>query len=194
MKILLNLIAFGVALWLGSASALAQANPCPAQIPPDLARQALNRAVSEMLPDEREQFIRRAEGRPGGSASLFCAEAIDLNRDGRRELLIGPAGPEAASELCAATGGCPSWIYRRTASDYELIWEGISGVDVLRSVTNGYRDLRTEAHATNAEREITIYKFDGRRYRPSICTTQTWVGSRRGRDVFRYRRHRCEEQ
>ena len=166
------------------------------QVDQDLPRELLTRMLeeSETPSNEREQSIRRAESRAGGIASLFEAGAVDLNRDGRRELFVRLAPGDAVSEFCAVTGGCPAWIYRRTARGYEMLWEGGSSARFLRTSTNGYRDIRTDEHATNAERAITIYKFDGTRYRARICMTATYVGSRRGREILRYRRHRCEER
>jgi hypothetical protein len=165
------------------------------QAPQDLARQILTHLLRERLtpPNEQEQFIQRAESRTGGIASLFEAGAVDLNRDGRRELFVRLAPGDAVSELCSVVASCPSWIYRRAGRGYEMLWEGDSSARFLRTSTNGYRDIRTEEHATNAERAITIYKFDGTRYRTRICMTATYVGSRRGREILRYRRHRCDE-
>ena len=194
MQLAANLIALGVTFHLCGALALAQDDLCNARMPQDLARQVLMRALEGRSQSEQEQFIRQAESRSGGIAGLFCVEAVDLNRDGQPELLIGPDGPEATSEFCGISGNCTHWIYRRTASGYELLWEeGGDPPTVLRTSTNGYRDIRVEGHASAAAREITIYKFDGRRYQARICMTQTYVGSRRGRPLLRYRRHRCEE-
>lgn len=187
-KLLALCVLFSLCVIVGSS----QNNP-RAQVPQDLARQILIQMLREheTPQNEQEEFIRRAESRAGGIASLFDAESVDLNRDGQRELFVGLAPGDAVSEFCAATGGCPAWIYRRVESGYERLWEGDSGATFLRTSTNGYRDIRTEEHATNAERGITIYKFDGTRYRARICMTGTYVGSRRGREIVRYRRHRC---
>lgn len=169
---------------------------CSPKVPQDLATQLLSRAfkLMETPTDEQEKMTGEAEKMKGGAASLFCAEAVDLNRDGRLDLLIHQADVEGA--FCTAQN-CPVWAYRNTGGGYEMLMEDLGGyispIEALKTSTRGYRDLRTMQHSSAAEHEITVFKFDGQKYVARICTTEKYVGKRRGRDRFTYITHKCGE-
>src|SRR3954468_19537443 len=101
-------------------TALAQGGGCSAKVPRDLAGQLLRQAFKSMEtpPDEQEKITRDAEKMKGGVASLFCAEGVDLNRDGKLDLLIHQADVEGA--FCGAHN-CPIWAYRREGQGYQMV-------------------------------------------------------------------------
>src|SRR5947207_1544527 len=175
MKHLKNLFLLCVALTTCSIAALAQDSGCSSSIkvPPDLASQLLRQAfkLMETPQDEQGQITRAAEKRKGGVASLFCAEAVDLDKDGKKDLLIHQADVEGA--FCTSQN-CPVWAYHRANDSYKMLLETtggyISPITALNTSTNGYRDIRTYEHNSAVEHEITIYQFDGRDYRARGCT------------------------
>jgi hypothetical protein len=180
----------------GVTVGVSQNRDCPPssfQVPEELARGLLIRMLKnvEMPPNEQEQALREAEHREGGISSIFCAEAVDLNRDGRRDLLIH----NAAGLYCGGMHNCTVWVYRRMNKGYQMLLEDEGGyllpIIALRTSTNGYRDIRVQYH-DGANYEITIYKFDGRRYRAHECFTETriYVGRNRGKN--KYIRHKCD--
>ena len=136
--------------------------------------------------------MREAEKRKGGVASLFCAEAIDLDRDGRLDLLIHQSDVEGA--FCTSQN-CPVWVYHRTNHGYQLLLEATGGyiqpITALNTRTNGYRDIRTYEHSSAVEHEMTTYKFDGKRYQARVCATEKFIGKRAGQDRFKYIPHQC---
>ena len=181
-----------------STIGLSQDNGCPisrVKVPPTLARQLLRQAFESMEtpPDEQKQLMQEAEAREGGIASLFCAEAVDLDQDRKPDLLIHQA--DVVGAVCGAHN-CPVWVYRRTGRGYQLLLAESGGylspLMALKTSTNGYRDIRIQQHSSAVEHEITIYKFDGRQYRARVCLTETYVESKRGRGRLKYTRHRCE--
>jgi hypothetical protein len=156
----------------------------------DFAGQLVERAfkIDETAEGERER-VRKAVP----LAHLFCAEPIVLNRQGGRGLLIHMA------DVADSFGGMysyPIWVYQRTAKGYDLLLEDMAGylapIIGLKTFTNGYRDIRTQNRNGATEHEITIFKFDGKRYRPGVCITETYLGKKRGRERFKYARHKCE--
>src|SRR5947209_128347 len=195
MKRLKNFLLFSILLAASSVAASAQNSGCSSgvKIPQDLARQLLKQAFKSMETpqDEQDKITRGVEGK-GGVASLFCAEAVDLNRDGKQDLLIHQADVEGA--FCTAQN-CPVWVYGRTSDGYKMLLEATGGyitpIEALKTSTNGYRNIRTYEHSSAVEHEITIYKFDGRAYRASVCTAEKFIGKRRGRDRFKYTTHKC---
>lgn len=163
------------------------------KLPEQFARRVVERAFKVDGTVEREQQRVRAAVESKGAAHFLCAEPVALSRTGKQGLLIHMA------DVDDSFGGMyskPVWVYERTAGGYELLLEDEAGyiapIAASKNFTNGYRDIRTENHSSATEHEITIYKFDGRRYRPRVCITEAYVGKRRGRDRFRYTRHRCE--
>ena len=194
MKRIKNLLLLCAALMACGVTALAQGNGCTPKVPEDLANQMLRRAfkLMETPQDEQDKLISEAEKRNGGVASLFCAESVDLDRDGQKDLLIHQADVEGA--FCTAQN-CPVWAYRRTNNGYQMLLEATGGyigpIAAQKTSTNGYRDIRTMEHSSAVEHEITIYKFDGHQYRARVCTTEKYAGKRRGKDRFSYTTHKC---
>lgn len=198
MRYLKNFLMLSLVLTTGSTLGLGQDAGCPRQavkVPQDLAKQLLHRAFRTMgtEADEKERIIQAAENSKGGISRLFCAEAVDLNRDGKPDLLIHQADVDVA--YCGAHN-CPVWVYRRTDGGLKLLLDATAGyfadrITALKSSTNGYRDIRTQYHQSAVDREITTYKFDGKGYRARVCMTATYDKDERGRERVKYTRYRC---
>lgn len=101
----------------------------------------------------------QAESADEVSASWF--EASQIHLDGSDELDL----------LVKAKNGClfganigPFWIFRNTRKGYQLVLNvSALGVQLLRSRTNGYRDVSAGAVAGGKAVSV-IFKFDGRKY------------------------------
>lgn len=162
-------------------------------LPEPFARQVVERAFKVDDTDEAVQQRVRVAIESKGAGHFLCAEPIALSRNGKPGLLIHMADVE---DSFGGMYSKPVWVYERGAKGYELLLEDMAGylapITALKTFTNGYRDIRTQNHSSAAEHEITIYKFDGRQYRPRVCITETYVGKRRGQERFRYTRHKCE--
>lgn len=67
---------------------------------------------------------------------------------------------------------CSIYLYRQSRNGYELILDGAAGLglELLKTSSNGYADVRIEARDTAATRSETIYKFDGKQYREKGAT------------------------
>jgi hypothetical protein len=174
--------------------ALAQSNGCSGKVSEDLANQLLRQAfkLMETPQDEQEKITSDAGKMKGGAASRFCAESVDLDRDGKLDLLIHQADVEGA--FCGAHN-CPVWAYRNTGNGYKMLMEDFGGyispIEALRTSTGGYRDIRTMQHSSAVEHEITVFKFNGTKYVPRVCTTEKYVGKRRGKERFTSVTHKC---
>jgi hypothetical protein len=74
---------------------------------------------------------------------------------------------------------CSIFLYRQSATGYELILDGAAGLglELLKTSSNGYADLQIDARETAATRSSTFYKFDGKQYREARSTiTQVETG------------------
>jgi len=146
----------GVLLMLFPASAFAQTHPrrndaVPAQILEQLRQDTTWEPRVESLYDSLPIFL--------------VAERVDLNHDGVPELVV-----RGMERLCGAAW-CPFWIYRRTPAGYERLLDAgnIQSLEPLATVSHGYRDVRAWRHGSAWDGGITLYKFDGRRYRYAKC-------------------------
>lgn len=158
------------AILIGAASAVSQSRP---QAPVNVKR-----AILQQLLRDDEAVTKSIKNYSGGfdaAAKDMSVETIDLNHNGKPEFMVeGVLG----GMLCGASN-CPSWIYRKTRDGYSLLLsESGSGISVERSSTNGYRDLRNSGHYSASETYVTIYKFDGHKYRARDCSIQEYVGKR----------------
>lgn len=98
----------------------------------------------------------------------MTVEAVDLNHDGVSEYRV-----ELSGTCMCGNVNCAIYFYRQTTTGgYESILEDASGygLDVLKTSTKGYADLRVDGRYNAATLLSTIYKFDGKQYREARST------------------------
>src|SRR3954471_13110171 len=179
MRHLKNFFMLCILITACGMSALAQSGGGCAKVPQDLAKQLLGQAFKSMetAQDEQDKITGAAEKMKGGVVSLFCGESVDLNRDGKMDLLIHQADVEGA--FCGSQN-CPVWAYRNTGNGYGMLVEDTGGyilpIGALKTSTNGYLDIKTMQHSSAVEHEITVFKFDGTKYVARVCTTEKYAG------------------
>jgi hypothetical protein len=135
-------------------------------------RSQLFKQVLANSPDQRE-CVEKEEGGTRTAEENMTVEEVDLNRDGVKEYQVEPSGPC----FCGMVN-CSIYVYRQTATGYELILDEAAGfgLQILKTSTRGFSDLRVEARDSAAAESQTIYKFDGTRYREAstnIVNTRT---------------------
>src|SRR5215213_2677789 len=107
--------------------------------------------------EEEEGGLRKAQ-------ENMTVEELDLNGDGVKEYEVELSGPCACGMV-----NCSIYIYRKAGQGFEAILDDAAGlgVELLKTSTNGYRDLLVTARDTAATQSQTTYKFDGKQYRDS---------------------------
>ena len=112
-------------------------------------------------PDVRE-CVEKEEGGTRTAEENMNVEEVDLNRDGVKEYEVELSGPCACGMV-----NCSIYLYRQSVAGYELILDDASGLglELLKTSSNGYTDLRVDARDNAATQSQTVYKFDGKRYR-----------------------------
>jgi hypothetical protein len=136
-------LAWGAAVLAGSAGA-------QERVPPALVEQIVREEVA-------------ASGYDRGADSLARhtrLERVDLDGDGRAELLVHATGP-----ACAVTGNCPRWVFRERGGAWERILT-TSALELfpLESRANGWQELGEVYRPSGQERSRIVHAFDGRRY------------------------------
>ena len=139
----------------------------------EASKEVKSKVFKQLLADfgELRECVSKEEGGVSAVEASTTVEEVDLNRDGVPEYEVGLSTPCECGMV-----NCSIYLYRQSRSGYELILDGASGygLEVLKTMTNGYADVRVEARDTAATVAATTYKYDGKQYRESrsIITQQ----------------------
>jgi hypothetical protein len=136
---------------------------------------------NELLRQVSEELLRSSslkdELSETGINDFRCLENLTvgrtyLNRDGRAVLLVKGDGPK----LCTPTGNCPFWVFREEDTGYKLILEAddVQQYRVGGKSVSGNRDLITSMHGSAFESELSLYRFDGEKYRLDRCGRKSY--------------------
>ena len=145
----------------------------------ELRAKLFNQVLSDFK-DLRE-CMEQEEGGLRKAQENMTIEELDLNRDGVNEYQVEMSGPCACGMV-----NCSIYIYRKTVQGFEAILDDAAGlgVELLKTSSSGYRDLRIEASDTAATQAETVYKFDGKRYR-DVKNTLVQVETGERKPAFR---------
>ncbi|HLM82590.1 MAG TPA: hypothetical protein VK302_18450 [Terriglobales bacterium] len=119
---------------------------------------------------ESEQGLREAAAKTrikavdlgGKSAGEFAAQGVG----------VGPTPPR----LCSPTGNCEFWVFRQNGDKYSVILHrtATQSFTIQPTITNGFHDLVLNQHGSAFEQGLTLYRFDGSRYRFVACYDANW--------------------
>ena len=141
----------------------------------DLRAKLFNQVLSDFK--DLRDCMEQEEGGLRKAQEGMTIEEVDLNRDGVNEYQVEMSGPCACGMV-----NCSIYVYRKTEQGFEAILDDAAGLgmELLKTSTNGYRDLRVTARDTAATQAETVYKFDGKRYRDTKNTlVQVETGERK---------------
>ncbi|HSE18095.1 MAG TPA: hypothetical protein VLB46_13655 [Pyrinomonadaceae bacterium] len=126
----------------------------------ELRAKLFNQVLSDFK-DVRE-CLEQEEGGLRTAQDNMNFEEFDLNRDGVDEYEVELSGPCSCGMV-----NCSIYIYRKAGQGFESILDDAAGygVEMLKTSTNGYRDLLVTARDTAATQSQITYKFDGKQYR-----------------------------
>jgi len=151
------------------------ANSVPAALASTLFEEVVKSGINSA---EEIDALRKERGfNPG---RFFVAERVDLDGDGKPELLI----QSSRNEPLCPTPNCPAWAYRIDGGRYVRLLSDVAGyidgVTVLATSTKGMLDLKVQQHSSASERDVVVYRFDGQAYKPGDCTTDTYAVTDKG--------------
>ena len=132
------------------------------EAPKDVRSKLFKQVLADF--SELRECIQKEEGGVRAAEEDTTVEEVDLNRDGVPEYEVG-----LTSTCACGMANCSIYLYRQSVTGYELILDGASGrgLELLKTSSNGYADVRVEARNSAATRFETTYKFNGKQYRES---------------------------
>lgn len=136
-----------------------------------------------------EQFQENYQKGLINARSFFSAQEMDLNNDGKIELVLRQSQENA---FCRGHN-CPIWIFNKNGKNYQLLLNDSMGnyeLVVLKNKNNTYHDLLLTAHGSAIEHELRIYTFSGAKYHVKKCVTETVTSNDQG-DSYEYEEHPC---
>jgi hypothetical protein len=144
-------------------------------------RSRIFKQVMADFPEVRD-CVAQEEGGARAAEEKMSVEEVDLNRDGASEYDV-----ELGSPCVCGMVNCLIWVYRQSPGGFELILDGASGfgLQVLKTATSGYADLRVDSRNNAATQDQTIFKYDGKQYREANARL---VEMQTGRSKPAYRR------
>jgi hypothetical protein len=155
-----RLMAVATACIIAISCFAAETRPQTRKINKEVRSKLFKQVLSDYT-DVRE-CVEKEEGGTRTAEENMSVEEVDLNRDGVSEYQVELSGPCVCGMV-----NCSIYLYRQSVAGYEVILEDAAGLglELLRTSSNGYTDVRVDARDSAATQSQTIYKFDGKRYR-----------------------------
>ena len=98
---------------------------------------------------------------------------VDLDSHGRNEVVAQGSGEDE----CSPTGNCSFRILARRRDGYRVILDGGSTqtFTIQPTRTNGFSDIVLSMHGSATDSMLTLYQFEGTRYRDAGCWEANWA-------------------
>lgn len=116
-----------------------------------------------LLQCQQDEYTRKSS-----IAEHFAATQINLNGNGRQDLIV-----QAQTPCFMGAHNTTFWMFvdanQKSTAGYKLIFDiSVDFLKVLKTFSNGYRDIETGAH-TAVELYTIKWKYDGQKYQKSEC-------------------------
>jgi hypothetical protein len=108
------------------------------------------------------------------TASQTRIKAVDLSGKGGEEFLAQGFGVQSG---CGPTGNCEAWVLRQKGDQFSVILHrgAVQIFTIQPTVTNGFHDIVLGQHGSATMMGLTLYLFDGSRYRREACYDANWA-------------------
>jgi|SRR5271169_1192894 len=114
---------------------------------------------------ESEQQLREV-------AAQTRIKAVDLSGKGVGEFVAQSVNDRS----CSPTGNCEFWVLRQNGDKYSVILHRIATqtFTIQPTLTSGFHDLVLGQHGSATDQGLTLYRFDGSKYRRIACYDADW--------------------
>ena len=141
----------------------------------------LHGALNAYLLANKQAYFGAAPFEPS-LPTEYRAELVDLNADGSKEALVLMLG-----SYWGGTGGQTMFIFKGGPNGFNFVSKmtGVRGpmqgsLCVMKSKSNGWRDIAVRVSGGGAQQKYAAMKFDGRKYPlnpTSVAVMADWPGS-----------------
>jgi hypothetical protein len=164
------------------------------ELPPDLNATALKDAACAIAVDTRNADEQSNDANRNGQ-SVDSKSADSKTNDSTLEALpIRSSGREVGTivEVQGAchcqNGNCDALVYLRNGEGYRLaLHEKYASLHPMKIVKQGMPSLTGQFEISTLKMETTVYDWDGKSYKPSMCATVI-----KGKRVPSITRHPCK--
>ncbi|HEY2114044.1 MAG TPA: hypothetical protein VGJ51_03090 [Candidatus Angelobacter sp.] len=156
---------------------------CVAQqesLSPDLKAAALKDAACTTAADVQNSEAKSVDARNSDS----MVEALPIRSSGREVGTI----VEVQGACHCQNGNCDALVYLRNGEGYRLaLHEKYASLHPMKIVKQGMPSLTGQFEVSTLKMETTVYDWDGKSYKPSLCATVI-----KGKRVPSITRHPCK--
>jgi hypothetical protein len=160
---------------------------CAAQqegLSPDLKAAALKDAACTTAAGAQNAETKGVDGQNVDSNSDSTVEALPIRRSGREVGTI----VEVQGACHCQNGNCDALVYLRNGEGYRLaLHEKYASLHPMKIVKQGMPSLTGQFEISTLKMETTVYDWDGKSYKPSLCATVI-----KGKRVPSITRHPCK--
>lgn len=138
----------------------------PVKIPKNVLEKPIEYDDGRLKRCQSDEFSRQIN-----IANHFAASRINLNGDSQVDVIV-----QAQTSCFMGAHSTTFWVFteveQRLSPGHDLVFSIASDfMKVSRLSTNGYRDIETASH-TAVELYTTVWKFDGSKYEPRVCSIE----------------------
>src|SRR6185436_12165476 len=78
---------------------------------------------------------------------------------------------------CAAVGNCALVLYGKTRTHYRslLVADMVQTMNVLKTSSHGFRDLKIGTHDSAFDTYFRIFRYDGKKYKRTKCWSEIYA-------------------
>jgi len=153
-------------------------------LPPDLKAVALKDAACTTAAGAQNGDAKGADGQNVDTNSDLTVEALPIRSSGRE---VGSI-VEVQGACHCQNGNCDALVYLRKGEGYRLaLHEKYASLHPMKIVKQGMPSLSGQFEVSTLKMETTVYDWDGKSYKPSLCATVI-----KGKRVPSITRHPCK--
>ncbi|MBU1101474.1 MAG: hypothetical protein KKA84_13825 [Bacteroidetes bacterium] len=147
-------------------------------VPIAIAQELYTEVLNDMDPDE--DIFEEFKDNP---ASLFLAQEVDLNDDGKPELIVTKSGE---NNWCYSHN-CPIWIYGKKGNSYNrFLASSFISYEVLEKKKQGFYGFLIVAHGSASTNYNKVFEFENGRYIESRCIMVVYNVDANGNETVSY--------
>ena len=133
------------------------------KLPANILKQLSDYDSGRLAQCQQDEYTRKSN-----IAEHFAASQININRDGRTDLIV-----QAQSPCFMGAHNTTFWLFinanQKSGGKYQMVFDiSVDFLKILKTASNGYRDIETASH-TAVELYTIKWKYDGQKYQKSEC-------------------------